>query len=636
MSKIYLTILWALLCASIAHAQTTELATSDSLQLDQIVITASKIPLTQRETTKPVIVINRREIEQNGSRNLGQLLNQQSGIRVNDSFGSPANPQILYMQGASAQYTLILIDGLAVNDPSGSGGTFDLRLLPLNNVERIEILKGSHSTLYGTDAIAGVINIITREGSEDIFAGNGQISYGSFSTFEGSAGINGSINERIGYAFNYKRESSDGFSAAADPANPISTATFGDDGFNSSSFYGKIELKTLKGFTISPVLNFNDFDGDFDGGSFQDADNTFSLRMFNPGVQLKYSGNNLNLHGGYNYTKTDRSFVSQFGEDKFEGRFQNADLYGDYKLSESLNLLTGINYQEYKMLENGSDSDLNSQITSPYATLLLKNVNGFSAELGLRFNNHSEYGTNSTYSFSPSYNVSESVKLFGSITTGFKAPTLSELFGPFGANPELEPQTSRYLNFGVETYLLQQSLKIDLMYYVREIDNLIVYTFPEGFINRDRQNDNGFELSGNWLASNTLRIGAYYNYVTGELTTVDASGSEVQRDNLIRRPTHSVGVNAGLNVSEHFLVRVDGEYNSDRTDLFFNPENNFVSEEVTLDSYTLVNLYAEYKLLNNQLALFSEIRNLFDTDFTEIYGFNTAGISFKGGLRLVF
>lgn len=631
MSKLYVTLLGAFLCASIANAQTSQESVSDSLQLDHIVITASKIPLTQKETTKPVLVIDRHEIEQNGSRNLGQLLNQQSGIRVNDSYGSPANPQILFMQGASAQYTLILIDGLAINDPSGSGGTFDLRLLPLHNIERIEILKGSHSTLYGTDAIAGVVNIITKEGSENSIAANGQLSYGSFNTFHGSVGVNGSLKNRIGYTFNYKRESSDGFSTAI---NPGITGTFGDDGFDSNSFYGKIELKPLDGLSISPFLNLNDFDGDYDGGSFQDADNTFSLNMFNPGIQLKYSGNHLNLNGGYNFTRTERTFVSQFGEDDFEGRFQNADLFGDYSLTENLKVLAGFNYQKSLMPDSGNTDNLKSEITSPYATLLLKNSNGIGAELGIRFNKHSEYGTNSTYSFAPSYNISENVKLFGSITTGFKAPTLSELFGPFGANPDLSPQSSRYLNIGVETYLLQQSLKIDLMYYVREIDNLIVYTFPEGFINRDRQNDIGFELSGNWIVSNSLRIGAYYNYVSGELTTFDASGDEIQRDNLIRRPTNSFGINAGLNISENILVRIDGEYNSDRTDLFFNPENNFSQEEVTLDAYTLVNIYAEYKLFNNQIALFGEVRNLFDTDFTEIYGFKTAGISVKSGIRL--
>jgi vitamin B12 transporter len=174
------------------------------------------------------------------------------------------------------------------------------------------------------------------------------------------------------------------------------------------------------------------------------------------------------------------------------------------------------------------------------------------------------------------------------------------------------------------------------MYFTREIDNLIVFTFSEGFINRDRQNDNGFELSGNWIANHAIQVGTYYNYVSGEITTFDASGQRVQRDNLIRRPTHSIGVNMGINVTDKFLVRIDGEFNGERTDLFFNPENNFASEEVILDSYTLVNLYAEYKLLNSQFTLFSEIRNLFDTDFTEIYGFNTAGISVKGGLRFTF
>ena len=124
--------------------------------------------MPQRETTKPVIMITRAEIEQNSGRDLSQILNQQSGIRVNDSYGAPSNSRILYMQGAAAQNTLILIDGLPISDPSGVGGLFDLRLLPTNNLERIEVIKGSQSTLYGTDAIAGVVNLITRSGSDEI------------------------------------------------------------------------------------------------------------------------------------------------------------------------------------------------------------------------------------------------------------------------------------------------------------------------------------------------------------------------------------------------------------------------------------------------------------------------------------
>jgi len=156
-----------------AKAQSLNQAVSDSLELDRVVITASKMPQSERETTKPVQIIDRAEIEKNAGRNLSQILNQQSGIRVNDSFGAPSNGRILYLQGAAATNTLILVDGLAINDPSGTGGLFDLRLLSTENIDRIEILKGSQSTLYGTDAIAGVINIITRKGGDDLLAVTG-------------------------------------------------------------------------------------------------------------------------------------------------------------------------------------------------------------------------------------------------------------------------------------------------------------------------------------------------------------------------------------------------------------------------------------------------------------------------------
>ncbi len=635
MSKILITLFGVILdtITSIPtiQAQQTEVV-ADTLELDQIVITASKIPLSQRETTKPVILIDRQQIEQSGTRNIGQLLNQQSGIRVNDAYGSPANPQSLFLQGGSASYTLILIDGLAINDPSGTGGTYDLRSIPLDNVEQIEILKGSQSTLYGSDAIAGVVNIITRRPSEQPFQGVGEFSYGSYNSLQASAGLNGTINDLIGYVLNYKRDSSDGFSAATDPDN---TDTFGNDGFQTDSFYGKADLKLSHSFSLSPFFNFNKFTGDYDGGAFQDADNEFSLKMVNPGVQFNWDLDNLGVRGGYNYIQTERSFLSQFGEDHYEGRFNNADLFAVYTLSNTVQILGGFNYQNSILPESTDTERFDAQITSPYSTLFIKDWNGISAEAGIRFNSHSEYGSNTTYTLAPAYHLTSNFKVFGSVTSGFKTPTLSELFGPFGANPNLNPQTSRYISGGVEAWLMDQSLKLSALYFDRQIEELIIFTFDSGFINRDRQNDSGFELSSNWIVSNHFRIGAYYNYVTGDLLTLDESGNQVSSDNLIRKPTHSLGANILLNISDNFVLRIDGEFNGERSDLFFNPDT-FGQEEVSLDSYTLVNLYAGYSLFNNQATLFTDIRNLFDTDFTEIYGFNTAGMSVKGGVRLNF
>lgn len=635
MSKILTSLIGVIFYTTISittiQAQQIE-AVSDTLELDHIVVTASKIPLSQRETTKPVILINRQQIDQSGARNIGQILNQQSGLRVNDAYGSPANPQSLFLQGGSASYTLILIDGLAINDPSGTGGIYDLRSIPLDNVDQIEILKGSQSTLYGSDAIAGVVNIITRRPSEQPFQAVGEFSYGSYNSLQASAGINGTINDRVGYVLNYKRDSSDGFSAATDLNN---TGTFGNDGFRTDSFYGKTNLKFTHSLSLSPFFNYNNFTGDYDSGAFQDADNEFSLRMVNPGVQLNWEMDNLDIRGGYNYIQTERSFLSQYGEDDYEGRFNNADLFAVYSITNTVQILGGFNVQNSTLPESTDTEEFDAQITSPYATLFIKDWNGISTEAGIRVNNHSEYGSNTTYTLAPAYHLTRNFKIFGSITSGFKTPTLSELFGPFGANPDLNPQTSRYISGGIEGWLLDQSLRLSAHYFDRQIDDLIIYTFDTGFINRDQQHDAGVELSSNWIVNNRFRIGAYYNYVTGKLLTLDENSNQISRGNLIRKPTHSLGANILLNVSEKLTLRFDSEFNSERSDLFYNPET-FAQEEVSLDAYTLVNLYAGYSLFNDQLTLFTDIRNLFDTDFTEIYGFNTAGITFKGGVRLNF
>jgi len=617
---------------------------ADSLELSTVVVTASKIPQSRRETTKPVQIIERAEIEQNAGRNLSQILNQQSGIRVNDAFGAPSNGRILYMQGAAATNTLILIDGLAINDPSGTGGLFDLRLLSTENIERIEIIKGSQSTLYGTDAIAGVINIITRKGERGARNGSGKLSYGSFDTFNAGVGLNGTLTDGVQYNMNYGRESSEGFSAAE---NQGDTGSFGNDGFEMDSFFGRLDITPVSNLTISPTLRYSNYRGDYDGGAFIDANNEFSLDMLNPGLQVEYSADRLRINGDYSFTATNRTFINSFGENEFEGRFHNADFYGNYKISNHLQFLTGLNYQDFiipsseEMVSDGQGNtqivtipQKDSNIYSPYVTLYLEDWKGLSTELGYRLNSHSEYGSNSTYSFAPSYRLTNQVKLFASVTTGFKAPTLDELFGPFGANPDLQPQKSLYTSIGAETYILDQSLKFSGQYFIREIEDLIIFS-PIGFINRDRQNDQGIELSADWIVNSKFTLGAWYNYLDGELTTLE-DGGEVTSDNLIRRPSHSIGFRTAFQPVKSLSVRLNGEYNGERNDLYFNPANGFAAEDVKLDPYLLVNMYADYSLFNERMSLFIDIKNLFDSDFTEVYGYNTIGTTIQAGVTVDF
>lgn len=613
----------AFLFTSTLHAQTTPSIT-DTLELEDVVITASKIPQTQRGTTKPVIIIDRKQIEQSGM-DLPQILNSRSGIRINQAYGAPAENKSVYLQGGAGEQALILVDGLAIADPSGTGGAFDIRQFPVENIERIEVLKGSQSTLYGTDAISGVVNIITRSGTGKPLQAGGQLSYGAYNTFNGNLGIHGDFDRTVNYSVNYSRETSDGFSAAAEPEGE---GSFENDGLNRNSFSAKVSVSPTDVFTLTPSVNYTSYEGDYDEAAFTDAGNRFTMDMLHAGLNMEYGGEFLSLYGGYNYTHTDRLFSSEnWGDSEFEGQFHNADLYGVRELTEGVQLLAGLNYQHSKL---PGDENISAETVSPYATLLLKNLYGFSAEVGYRLNNHSVYGTNSTLSFAPSFRFSEQAKLYAGVGTGFKAPTLDELFGPFGANEELDPQRSTYYNAGLEVYLLDNALKADLQYFNREVEDVIVYLAASGYQNRGQQQTSGVEVSVNWLASSLLTAGLNYNYLTGEMIT-EENGDQNRENNLIRRPSHSFGGNLNLRLTEEWLLNLNGSFVGERQDLYYNPET-FTQEEVTLDPYTLLNLHTEYTVRTG-ITVFGNIRNLLNAEFTEVYGFNTTGFAATGGIR---
>src|SRR4026207_1662896 len=180
----------AIFISSQLVAQPTTFQQEDSSKtLDNVVIIATKYPTKQSNTGKLVSVVTRQQIEQSVGKDLAQVLNEQTGLTVSGSYSNPGKDKSIFFRGASSNYTLILLDGIPLNDPSGTGGTFDIRLIPLEQIERIEILKGSQSTLYGSNAIAGVINIISKKPANTNLTGNGLLSYGSYNTFRGNANL---------------------------------------------------------------------------------------------------------------------------------------------------------------------------------------------------------------------------------------------------------------------------------------------------------------------------------------------------------------------------------------------------------------------------------------------------------------
>ena len=603
---------------------------ADNVLLDEIVVTASKIPLPLRETAKPVQIISREEIRRGAGRDLSQLLQEQAGIIVNGAFSSPGKDKSIFVRGANSEYTLVLIDGQPVSDPTGLSGSFDLRFLPLEQIERVEILKGSQSTLYGPDAIAGVINIISRKPADDRpVSVRGSASYGSLNTFEGSIGVSGTAGS-VGYDVSYQKYVTDGISEAA---NPSDTVRFDKDGAERDAVQATIDYAPAAGIKISPYFRYSAWDSDFDGGSFTDAANTNVLRLYNPGFSTDVALGPATLRANYGYTQTDRTFENAFGESSLNGALHNADLYFTTPINDVLQVVGGINYQRQQMLDTTTVVvDPSISLVSPYATLLLRNWRGFNAELGYRFNHHSAYGSNSTFSVAPAYYVTDQIQVFASYTTGFKVPTLFQLYAaPFG-NQALRPQRSRTVEVGSQVLSSNGRVTAQATYFRRHLDDVIIFLFVPGYLNQDEQDGSGIELTASWQIARQLRVSGQYTYLDGETTTPGSQEQDSSFVNLLRRPRHSLTASVRYQPLPRLNLSVQGLFQSERDDLFFDPVT-FVPASVTLSSFVLINAHADYQLPGQRFTFFVDIKNLTNSSYEEVYGFNTLGRNGQAGVQ---
>ncbi len=603
---------------------------SDSTLLEEVIVTASKVPLPLRETAKPVQIIAREEINRSAGRDLAQLLQAQAGIIISGAFSSPGKDKNIFMRGANSEYTLVLIDGQPVSDPTGLSGSFDLRFLPLEQIERIEILKGSQSTLYGPDAIAGVINIISRQPADDRpVSVRGLASYGSLNTFEGSLGVSGTTGS-FGYNLSYQRYATDGISEAT---NPSDTVRFDRDGAQRDALQATLDIQPSSAVKISPYFRYSAWNSDFDGGSFADAANTNVLRLYNPGLQTEVTVGLVAIRANYGYTRTARTFTTTFGESALDGILHNADLYLSAPISNFLQLVGGVNYQNQQMLDTTTTiTNPSIGLISPYATLLLKNWRGFNAELGYRFNYHSAYGSNATFSVAPSYYLTDQVQVFASYTTGFKVPTLFQLYAtPYG-NPALQPQRSRTFEIGSQVTSHNGWITAQATYFRRHIDDVIIFLFVPGYLNQDEQDGSGVELQAAWQVSKQLQISGQYTYLEGKTTTRGSQEQDSSFVNLWRRPRHSLTGSVRYQPVSRLNLSVQAQYQSQRDDLFFDPVT-FVPGPVTLHSFVLINAHADYQLSDQRLTFFADVKNLTDAAYTEVYGFNTLGINLQAGIR---
>jgi vitamin B12 transporter len=612
----------AIFICHVANAQDSTL----TKQLDQVVVTATKFPAKTAETGKVITVIDQAVLSRSIGKDLSQVLTEQVGLIINGATSNPAKDKSVFLRGAKNDYTVILVNGIPVTDPSGVGGAFDLRLFPIEQIERIEILKGAQSTLYGSDAIAGVINIITRKGAGKPAQLYGNASFGSFNTKKMYAGLSGQ-SEKTSYNVGFTHYESDGISEAEDTA---AVKTFDKDGFLQHAFQFGVDAEVLKGFQVKPFFRYSFFKGDFDDGSFVDGSDKYMATLLSTGAIATWKFHQGSVTAQYAYDEMGRLYSTSFGETEFDGRNKLAEIYGQYSLNEHVQVLAGIDHRTQKMM----DPDTLAKITSPYISFFLKNLHGFNMEAGARYNDHSAYGNNTTYSINPSYLVTKNLKLYANVASAFKAPTLSALYGPFGANPDLKPEKSRTWEAGAQVSLFNDLLQARATYFHRHTNNMIIYGPAFSYINLDEQNDKGVEIEPTIHINNDLQVKLYYSYVDGELTTKTSGGKDTSYNNLVRRPNNSLGITINYQVTKRFFVSTNFYTYGKRSDLFFNMAT-YGQEPVTLPSYALWNAYAQYSVLKNHLRFFVDLKNITNAKYEEVYGYSTqkfnvtAGLAFK-------
>lgn len=590
--------------------------------LNEIVVSATKTDQKKGQSGKVITVIDKAQLELNRGKNLAELLNHQAGINVVGAGNNFAKEKGVFLRGAAGSYTVILIDGIIANDPSGVGGAFDLRLFNLDQVERIEIIKGGQSVLYGSEAVAGIINIITKKESQKPIQGSLILGAGSYQTLKTDLGLRGAKG-KFAYQINYGVLNTDGISEA-EVAQGDDPKNYDHDGTNLQVLNANVSLQLHSNLLLKPYLKWNKAKFDYDADAFTDAPFTASSDHVNSGIQAVYNLKSGKLILNYAFQNTERIYKGDF-PGTFEGSLNFLDVYYKHRISNTLDVLIGYDQRItsvfYEVLNKPK-----AELYSAYTNVYLHDIGNFNLEAGLRLNKHSNFGEHASYSLTPSYSFNRNLKAFGTVSTAFRAPTLDMLFGRFGANLNLKPELSENYELGLQIQLWPDQWHMQVSSFKRNLDQAIIYG-ANGYINQDQQKDQGFEIES-FLNYDKWSVNGYYAYVKGKQISGDK-----EQDFLIRRPHHSFGINASFKPNKRLTWSLNYKFTGNRKDADF---RTWPAQTVDLKSYQLVDLYVQYKWLDKGLNLFFDVKNLTNTKYTEIFGFKTMGINIMTGLTYNF
>jgi len=625
-------------------AQKAEEKKPEDLRHD-VVVSATRVETPSREIASSLTVLTAEDFARSRQSTVLEALESVPGTAVVRSGGLGSAATIM-IRGANSEHTLVLIDGVEVNDPMNTARSCDLAHLSLNTVERIEILRGPQSTLFGSDAMGGVINIITRKGGGRPRFGL-TLSSGSFGTASGALDASGSSG-RLSFTLGLSALGSAGISAA-DAALPGNSER---DGYRNGTLSGRIGLDLGKGLLLEAAVrgqktrteidNFGGPAGD-DPNAVQDVD-SWLVRTQVRGLFVKNRWESRLAAAIVGSNRTNDNPVDEghpFDSDRgsFRGRLFKLDWQNNVFVAPSNTVTFGLEYER----ERGRSDYSSESAWGPYASVFPDKESGllgaylqdqvrigdsFFATAGIRYDDHSVSGGAFTWRIAPTLVIGNAgTKLRGTIGTGFKSPSLYQLYAPPTAwgsigNGGLEPEESTGWDAGLDQDFFRGRLRLGATVFGNRFRNLITFDSLRGFVNVGRAAMRGFEIAADARLSADVSFTASYTRLKARDLGADAD--------LLRRPRDKFA--AGMHFRPSNRIDVDVRINrvGRRSDMDFNA---FPYAPVDLAPYTVLDAALVYTAADGT-EFFIRLDNALGRRYEVIYGYGTPGFGASFGIRI--
>ena len=603
---------------------------------NDIIVTATRAEQSSSQIGQAITVIDAKTLETRQTVALVDILSTTPGVTYarNGGIGSTTS---LFIRGASSEHTLVVIDGVRVNDPSTPGGSYDFGNLLAGDVSRVEILRGADSVPWGSAAIGGVVNITTFAPTAHL-RGTVSAEGGSF----GTSNLNGHVSDTFGPV---------ALSLGGGWLHTSGISAFDKneggkeaDGFDQHYFNGRAEVKLANNISL-------DFRGRYARGNVQidgspapffvtaDTAQYGITRELNgyAGIRAAFFDDRFKNRLGYTVTDINRKSFNPAKATPLTGnntgRVARIEYQGEFTVIDPVRLVFGAEHEKSEYLDAKSGAVYRTGLDSLYGQIVATPLTPLTITAGVRYDHHQVYRGHTTFSANAALRVTHTTTVRASYAEGFKAPTLYQINGDAftNPNPNLKPETATSYDIGIEQTALDGAIRAQVTYFKRNTNNLIGYvsgsfpTYVGIYNNINRAKAEGFEFSLALNPTKNLNVTAQYTHIK----SVDATA--VTEVRLTRRPNDTASVSIDWDAGR---VKLGGtiQMTGDSTDIDFDSPA-YPSPTVTLQSYVLVGLRVSVPI-TKQVELYGRVDNLFDEQYQVVRHYGTLGRAAYAGIRL--